>query len=163
MTDEPGHQELCDREQAFSCKAIREDLDLSESMDAAVNSLRIVLAAEQSIARRRRSNWRRLISGVLEPGTGGATAIGRRAASSLFMTTCNRYRARCRCLSGCGTDSCKTDTKPSHERNRAETHPGRGDREGALGCVPQGAEAGKQYPARENAEKHLSSTRPNTR
>ncbi|MEQ8451101.1 MAG: Gfo/Idh/MocA family oxidoreductase [Nitratireductor sp.] len=49
MEDEPGHQELCDREQAFLLRAIREDLDLSESMDAAVNSLRIVLAAEQSI------------------------------------------------------------------------------------------------------------------
>jgi predicted dehydrogenase len=50
MADEPGHQELCDREQAYFLRAIREDLDLSESMDAAVNSLRIVLAAEQSIA-----------------------------------------------------------------------------------------------------------------
>jgi predicted dehydrogenase len=49
MEDEPGHQELCDREQAFFLRAIREDLDLSEQMDAAVNSLRIVLAAEQSI------------------------------------------------------------------------------------------------------------------
>jgi predicted dehydrogenase len=53
MEDEPGHQELCDREQAFFLKAIREDLDLTESMDAAVNSLRIVLAAEQSIAEER--------------------------------------------------------------------------------------------------------------
>jgi predicted dehydrogenase len=53
MEDEPGHQELCDREQAFFLKAIREDLDLSESMEAAVNSLRIVLAAEQSIAEER--------------------------------------------------------------------------------------------------------------
>ena len=49
MEDEPDHQELCDREQAFFLQAIREDLDLSESMDAAVNSLRIVLAAEESI------------------------------------------------------------------------------------------------------------------
>ncbi len=53
MDDEPGHQELCDREQAFFLKAIREDLDLSESMQAAVDSLRIVLAAEQSIAEER--------------------------------------------------------------------------------------------------------------
>jgi predicted dehydrogenase len=53
MTDEPGHQELCDREQEFFLKAIREDLDLTESMDAAVNSLRIVLAAEQSIKEQR--------------------------------------------------------------------------------------------------------------
>ena len=49
MQDEPGHQELCDREQAFFLRAIRENLDLSDSMEAAVNSLRIVLAAEQSI------------------------------------------------------------------------------------------------------------------
>lgn len=53
MEDEPGHQELCDREQALFLRAITEDLDLSESMDAAVNSLRIVLAAEQSIAEER--------------------------------------------------------------------------------------------------------------
>ena len=49
MDEEPGHQELCDREQDLFLRAIREDLDLSESMDAAVNSLRIVLAAEESI------------------------------------------------------------------------------------------------------------------
>ena len=53
MEDEPGHQDLCDREQAHFLKAITEDLDLTESMDAAVNSLRIVLAAEQSIAEER--------------------------------------------------------------------------------------------------------------
>jgi len=49
MDDEPDHQELCDREQALFLRAIQEDLDLAESMDAAVNSLRIVLAAEESI------------------------------------------------------------------------------------------------------------------
>jgi predicted dehydrogenase len=53
MSDEPLHQELCDREQAFFLKAITDDLDLSDAMDAAVNSLRIVLAAEQSIAEER--------------------------------------------------------------------------------------------------------------
>ena len=53
MEDEPGHQELCDREQAFFLRAIQEDLDLSESMQAAVDSLRIVLAAEQSIVEER--------------------------------------------------------------------------------------------------------------
>jgi predicted dehydrogenase len=46
--DEPGHQELCDREQAFLLRAIREDLDLGEHMADAVNSLRIVLAADES-------------------------------------------------------------------------------------------------------------------
>jgi len=53
MADEPDHQELCDREQALFLKAIVEDMDLSESMDAAVDSLRIVLAAEQSILEER--------------------------------------------------------------------------------------------------------------
>jgi predicted dehydrogenase len=49
MSDEPSHQELCDREQAWFLRTIREDVDLSESMDDAVNSLRIVLAAQRSI------------------------------------------------------------------------------------------------------------------
>lgn len=49
MEDEPDHQDLCDREQEFFLDAIQNDVDLSESMDAAVNSLRIVLAAEESI------------------------------------------------------------------------------------------------------------------
>jgi hypothetical protein len=48
MADEPGHQELCDREQAFFLRAIREDLDLADSMQAAIDSLRIVLAADES-------------------------------------------------------------------------------------------------------------------
>jgi predicted dehydrogenase len=47
--DEPGHQALCDREQAFLLRAIQEDLDLSEHLDAAVNSLRVVLAADESV------------------------------------------------------------------------------------------------------------------
>jgi predicted dehydrogenase len=46
--DEPDHQALCDREQAYLLKAIQEDLDLSAHMHDAVNSLRIVLAAEES-------------------------------------------------------------------------------------------------------------------
>ena len=53
MTDEPGHQELCDREQAFFLKSIIEDIDLTDQMAAAVNSLRIVLAAVQSIDEKR--------------------------------------------------------------------------------------------------------------
>ncbi|PZX13660.1 putative dehydrogenase [Palleronia aestuarii] len=53
MDDEPGHQELCDREQEFFLRAIREDLDLDASMRAAVDSLRIVLAAERSILEER--------------------------------------------------------------------------------------------------------------
>lgn len=49
MADEPGHQELCDREQAFVLKAIREDLDLSAHMAEAVRSLAVVLAADRSV------------------------------------------------------------------------------------------------------------------
>ena len=48
MADEPGHQELCDREQAFFLKAIREDTDLTLHLSSAVDSLRIVLAADES-------------------------------------------------------------------------------------------------------------------
>jgi predicted dehydrogenase len=47
--DEPDHQALCDREQAFFLKAIVEDVDLTDSMSDAVNSLGIVLAAQESI------------------------------------------------------------------------------------------------------------------
>jgi predicted dehydrogenase len=47
--DEPGHQELCDREQEYLLRAIREDLDLAGHMADAVNSLRIVLAADESV------------------------------------------------------------------------------------------------------------------
>lgn len=50
LADEPDLQELCDREQALFLRAIVEDLDLSESMHAALDSLRVVLAAEESIA-----------------------------------------------------------------------------------------------------------------
>jgi hypothetical protein len=49
MSDEPTHQELCDREQEWFLKAIQEDIDLTESMNDAVNSLGIVLAAQRSI------------------------------------------------------------------------------------------------------------------
>lgn len=49
MADEPGHQALCDREQEFVLKAIREDMDLERHLRDAVQSLRIVLAADQSV------------------------------------------------------------------------------------------------------------------
>ena len=47
--DEPDHQGLCDREQAFLLRAIQKDVDLSDHMNDAVNSLRIVLAADESV------------------------------------------------------------------------------------------------------------------
>ncbi|MBA4785045.1 MAG: Gfo/Idh/MocA family oxidoreductase [Rhizobiales bacterium] len=49
MAGEPGHQDLCDLEQAYVLKAIREDIDLDRHMDDAVQSLRICLAADQSV------------------------------------------------------------------------------------------------------------------
>jgi len=49
MDDEPGHQELCNREQLAFLAAIRNDEDLSEHARGAVDSLRIVLAADESI------------------------------------------------------------------------------------------------------------------
>ena len=49
MAGEPGHQELCDAEQAFLLKAIREDIDLTRHMDDAVKSLAVCLAADESV------------------------------------------------------------------------------------------------------------------
>jgi hypothetical protein len=49
MAGEPGHQDLCDLEQAFVLKAIREDIDLDRHMNDAVQSLRICLAADESV------------------------------------------------------------------------------------------------------------------
>ncbi len=49
MPDEPGHQALCDAEQAYVLRAIAEDIDLTRHMTDAVQSLRICLAADESI------------------------------------------------------------------------------------------------------------------
>jgi predicted dehydrogenase len=48
-SDEPDHLGLCKREQDYFLKAIRENIDLSDHLFAAVNSLRIVLAADESV------------------------------------------------------------------------------------------------------------------
>jgi predicted dehydrogenase len=48
MTDEPDHDGLCLREQEYFLKAIREDLDLADHMEDAINSMRIVAAADES-------------------------------------------------------------------------------------------------------------------
>lgn len=47
--DEPDHDELCRREQEFLLGAIRDDVDLTEHLDDAVESLRVVLAADESV------------------------------------------------------------------------------------------------------------------
>jgi len=49
MADEPGHQDLCEREQAFMLRAIREDIDLARHLQDAVQSLAICLAADESV------------------------------------------------------------------------------------------------------------------
>lgn len=49
LPDEPGHQQLCDAEQGWIVDAIRRDVDLSRHMKDAVQSLRICLAADESI------------------------------------------------------------------------------------------------------------------
>ena len=49
MQDEPDHQGLCDREQAYVLKAIRENINLERHLSDAVQSLRICLAADESI------------------------------------------------------------------------------------------------------------------
>jgi len=49
LQDEPDHQELCNREQRFFLKAIQEDLDLTSSVDDAINSLRIAFACDESV------------------------------------------------------------------------------------------------------------------
>jgi predicted dehydrogenase len=49
MTDEPDHQELCNREQAYFLKAIQENWDLSDHLEDALNSLKIAFACDESV------------------------------------------------------------------------------------------------------------------
>ncbi|MFC5409274.1 Gfo/Idh/MocA family protein [Larkinella bovis] len=49
LEDEPDHQELCNREQRYFLKAIRENIDLTDHMQDAVNSLRIAFACDESV------------------------------------------------------------------------------------------------------------------
>lgn len=46
--DEPDHDGLCYREQEYFLNAIRNDVDLTDHMDDAINSMRIVAAADES-------------------------------------------------------------------------------------------------------------------
>ena len=67
--DEPDHQELCAREQKLFLRAIHGDVDLGR-LDDALNSLRIVLAADESVRTGRSGaaaadvsgSWRRVLS-----------------------------------------------------------------------------------------------------
>lgn len=58
LPDEPGHQELCDAEQAYMIEAILKGTDLSRHMEDAVQSLRICLAADESIRTNKAINLR---------------------------------------------------------------------------------------------------------
>jgi predicted dehydrogenase len=49
MADEPDHQDLCDREAAFVAHAIADNLDLTRHLADAVASLRVCLAADESV------------------------------------------------------------------------------------------------------------------
>lgn len=49
LKDEPDHNELCRREQEYFLKSIREDLDLSQHLNDALNSLRIAFACDESV------------------------------------------------------------------------------------------------------------------
>ena len=49
LTDEPDHQGLCDREQAYFLHAIQSDADLTDHVEDAVNSLRIAFACDESV------------------------------------------------------------------------------------------------------------------
>ncbi len=49
LADEPDHNELCKREQHYLLKSIVEDLDLTDHWNDAINSSRIVMAADRSI------------------------------------------------------------------------------------------------------------------
>ncbi|MBA4298947.1 MAG: oxidoreductase [Cyclobacterium sp.] len=49
MADEPDHQQLCDREQQYFLMAIQENLDLTDHMNDALNSLRIAFACDDSV------------------------------------------------------------------------------------------------------------------
>jgi len=49
LSDEPDHQELCNREQRYFLKAIEQDIDLTDHVNDAVNSLRIAFACDESV------------------------------------------------------------------------------------------------------------------
>ncbi|MCG2587495.1 Gfo/Idh/MocA family oxidoreductase [Rhodohalobacter sulfatireducens] len=49
IENEPGHDELCYYEQKYFLKTIQEDIDLSEHLKVAVQTLKIVLACDESV------------------------------------------------------------------------------------------------------------------
>ena len=49
LPDEPDHQALCTREQRYFLRAVAENLDLTDHLREAVDSLRIALACDESV------------------------------------------------------------------------------------------------------------------
>lgn len=49
LKDEPDHQELCNREQCYFLKSIQENIDLTDHIGDAVNSLLIAFACDESV------------------------------------------------------------------------------------------------------------------
>ena len=49
LQDEPDHQELCNREQRYFLKAIVDDINLTDHIQDAINSLRIAFACDESV------------------------------------------------------------------------------------------------------------------
>jgi predicted dehydrogenase len=49
LSDEPNHQELCNREQRYFLKAITGNIDLNDHVQDAVNSLKIAFACDESV------------------------------------------------------------------------------------------------------------------
>lgn len=49
IKNEPGHDELCYYEQKYFLKTIKEDIDLSDHLKVAVQTLKIVLACDESV------------------------------------------------------------------------------------------------------------------
>ncbi len=49
MKDEPNHQGLCNREQRYFFEAIEKNLDLTDHLNDAVNSLKIAFACDESV------------------------------------------------------------------------------------------------------------------
>ncbi len=49
VSDEPDHDELCKREQEYFLKAIKENINLDQHLQDAVNSLKVAFACDESI------------------------------------------------------------------------------------------------------------------
>lgn len=49
LADEPGHQELCNREQRYFLRAIQENINLDDHLADALNSLKIAFACDESV------------------------------------------------------------------------------------------------------------------